>query len=43
MCDKAVDDNPNALDLIPDQYKSQEMCAKAVDDCSIVSGFVPDS
>ena len=26
MCDKAVDDNPNAIDLFPDKYKTQEIC-----------------
>ena len=33
MCDKAVDDDPNALEFIPDQYKTQEMCDKAVKIC----------
>ena len=33
--DKAVNDNPNALDFVSDQYKTQEMCDKAVDDYSI--------
>ena len=42
MCDTAVDDNPNPLDLVPDQYKTQEMCDKAFDDYSIVLKFVPD-
>ena len=32
MYDKAVDDNPNALDFALDQYQAQEMCDKAVDD-----------
>ena len=26
MCDKAVDDNPNAIDLVSDKYKTQEIC-----------------
>ena len=42
MCDKAVDDDPNALEFIPDQYKTQEMCDKAVDDYSVAIEFVPD-
>ena len=42
MCDTAVDDNPNALDLVPDQYKTQGMCDKAFDDYSIALKFVPD-
>ena len=33
--DKAVNDNPNALDIVSDQYKTQEMCDKDVDDYSI--------
>ena len=33
--DKAVNDNPNALDIVSDQYKTQEMCDKVVDDYSI--------
>ena len=32
MSDKAVDGNSNALDLVPDQCKIQEMRNKAVDD-----------
>ena len=32
MCDKAVDGNSNALDLVPDQCKIQELRSKAVDD-----------
>ena len=42
MSNTAVDDNPNALDLVPDQYKTQEMCDKAFDDYSIALKFVPD-
>ena len=26
MCDKAVDYNANALEFVPDLYKTQEMC-----------------
>ena len=33
--DKAVNDNPNALNFVSDQYKTQKMCDKAVDDYSI--------
>ena len=31
MCDKAVDDNPDALEFVPDQQKTHEMCDKAVE------------
>ena len=27
---KAVDDYANSLEFVPDQYKTQEMCDKAV-------------
>ena len=42
MCDKALDDNRNALDFVPDRYKTQEMCDKAVDDYSMALEFVLD-
>ena len=42
MRDEAVDDNPNALGLVLDRYKTQEMCDKAVDDYFITLEFVPD-
>ena len=42
MCDKAVDDNPDALDFVPDRYKTQEMCDKVVDDYSVALEFVMD-
>ena len=31
MCDKAVLENGGALKSVPDCYKNQEMCNKAVD------------
>ena len=42
MCDKAVDDNPDALAFVPDRYKTQEMCDKVVDDYSVALDFVMD-
>ena len=30
MCDKSVDTCPFMFDSVPDQYKTQEMCYKAV-------------
>ena len=32
MCDKVVDDNPDASEFVPDWYKTQEMCDKVADD-----------
>ena len=31
MCDKVVDDNPDASEFVPDWYKIQEMCDKVAD------------
>ena len=31
MCDKAVLENCETLEYVPDWYKSQEMCNKAID------------
>ena len=30
MCIKAVDDHANALEFVPDRYKTQGMCNKVV-------------
>ena len=30
MCDKAVDNYPNALKFVPDCYMTQKMCYRAV-------------
>ena len=35
MCNKAAEDNPNALEFVPDQYKTHGMCDKTVNDYSI--------
>ena len=32
MCDKAVDNNPDALTFVPDRYETQKMCDKVVDE-----------
>ena len=42
MFEKAVENEPGALEYIPDQYKTQEMCDKAVKDDSSFLQFVPD-
>ena len=30
MSIRAADDNPNAIEFVPDWYKTQEMCNKTV-------------
>ena len=30
MCNKAVDNYPHALEFVPECYKTQKMCDKAV-------------
>ena len=30
MCDKVVNDYPSAIQLVPDRYKTREMCEKAM-------------
>ena len=42
MCDKAVDDNADALEFVSDRCKTQEICDKAVDDYANTLEFVPD-
>ena len=34
MCEKAVEDEPEALELVPDHVKSLEICAKEVEKCN---------
>ena len=33
MCDKVISEDPCWIRYAPDQYKTQKMCDKAVDDC----------
>ena len=40
MCDKFSSDNPFSLRYVPDQYKTQKICDKAVDGCPAVLKFV---
>ena len=42
MCDKATLENGGTLKSVPDHYKNQEMCNKAVDNYSRVLEFVPE-
>ena len=36
MCDKAVDIHLSVKQLVPEFFKTQEMCDKAVDTCFFV-------
>ena len=40
MFNKAVGMYSSGIQFIPDQYKTQKMCAKAVDTCPFVFGSV---
>ena len=42
MCNKAVDNYPNALKFVPECYKTQEMCDKVVNTHSSTIQFVPE-
>ena len=42
MCDKAVDNYPDALKFVPDSYVTQKMCVKAVNTYHSTIRFVPD-
>ena len=33
MCDKAVNTNPSRIQLVPECYKTQEMCYKVINLC----------
>ena len=40
MFNKAVGMYSSGIQFVPDQYKTQKMCAKAVDTCHFVFGSV---
>ena len=42
MCDKIISENPVSLKYVLDQYKTQQMCSKAVDDCLTTLKLIPD-
>ena len=42
MCDKAILENSETLKSVPDCYKNQEMCRKAVDNYRHVLEFVSE-
>ena len=42
MCCKAVDNYPQALEFVPQFYKTQKTCDKAVDTYPSTTKFVPE-
>ena len=36
MCDKIISDDPFSIRYVSDQYKTQQMCDKAVDDSLVM-------
>ena len=42
MCDRIIFDDPFSIRYASYQYKTQQMCGKAVDDCLPALNFVPD-
>ena len=42
MCNSIISEDPFSIRYIPDQYKTQQMCDKAVDDCLAALKFVLD-
>ena len=42
MCNKAVDNYPQALEFVPECYKSQKMCDKAVNKHPTTIKYVPE-
>ena len=42
MCGRIVSDGLFSIRYFPDQYKTQQMCNEALDDCLAALKFVPD-
>ena len=42
MCNNIMFEDPFSITYVPDHYKSQQMCDKAVDDCLVALKFLPD-
>ena len=42
MCCIIISEDPFSIRYVPDQYKTQKMCDKAVDDCLAALKFVSD-
>ena len=40
MCDRIIPDDPFSFRYVPDQYKTQQMCNKDVDNCLAALKFV---
>ena len=42
MCNSIISEDPFSLSYVPDQYKTEQMFDKAVDNCLAALEFVPD-
>ena len=42
MCEKAVEDEPETLEYVPDHLKTEEICKEAVRREPYALGYVPD-
>ena len=42
MSDRITSDDPFSLRYVPNQYKAQQICNKAVHDCIAALKFIPD-
>ena len=42
MCNSIICEDPFWIRYVPDQYKTQQMCDKAVDDCLAALKFLPN-
>ena len=42
MCEKAVEDEPESLEFVPDYLKTKKMCNKAVRTESLSLAYIPD-
>ena len=43
MCDKAINEYPYPINLIPDRFKTEDMCDKAVEETWFINfEYVPD-
>ena len=42
MCNSNISEDPFSIRYVPDQYKTQQMCDKAVEDCLAALKFIPN-
>ena len=42
MCEKSILEDPGTLQFFPNEYKTQEMCKRAVERISWMLQFLPD-